>query len=644
MATSGQNFGVGTSGICGVGLIATSVIVLFGWWIGNIYLTSILPHYVSMKINTALAFGLSGIAILIFERRNSVNTTWLNIARISAIGVGAIGILTLLEYFLDVDIGIDRLLVTELPNAPGTSHPGRMPPPTAANFVITGISLLMIATRRPHLQRLGHYLSIFVGAAGAVAASGYIFGATFAHGIGQYTQMAALTSLSFLVVSIGTYFLPPRTWFGAIFTSPSSAGVVTRALTWAAVLVPVGTSWLSLLVIGNELVDTGLAIAILTVLRTGILFAFIFITARAIARTDWMRVLIDHSNDMITKVSPDGRFLYLNPSFEKITGWATDEWVGKSVLSLIHPDDQAQSTERIQALGQGRDILIKDTRLRKKSGGYVTVEANSVPIFEGGQPVGILSIAREVTQRRKTEEELRQLNAELESVNHLLDTTNKELEAFSYSVSHDLRAPLRGIDGFSKLLLDRYPDQLDERGKGYLMKIRAATQRMGQLIDDILGLSRIGRSELHREDIDLSPMIQEITKELRRREPQRQVEVILPDHLPANGDPRLLKIALENLLSNAWKFSSKHQMAKIEVGIIDHPGGKKEYFVRDDGAGFSMEYASKLFSAFQRLHDTSEFPGTGIGLATVQRIVRKHGGTVRAEAAVEQGATFYFFL
>ncbi|MBI4319890.1 MAG: HAMP domain-containing protein [Chloroflexi bacterium] len=224
-----------------------------------------------------------------------------------------------------------------------------------------------------------------------------------------------------------------------------------------------------------------------------------------------------------------------------------------------------------------------------------------------------------------------------------LEQINRELEGFSYSVSHDLRAPLRAIDGFSHALLEDYADKLDEQGKGYLDRVRAASQRMAQLIDDLLSLSRLTRSEVRREQVDLSALVGTIAAELRQTEPERQVEFVIAEGLVAMGDTRLLRVALENLLGNAWKFTGKHPSARIEFGVVEQDG-KPAYFVRDDGAGFDMAYADRLFGAFQRLHTPMEFPGSGIGLATVQRIIHRHGGDVWAEGAVEQGATFYFTL
>lgn len=222
-----------------------------------------------------------------------------------------------------------------------------------------------------------------------------------------------------------------------------------------------------------------------------------------------------------------------------------------------------------------------------------------------------------------------------------LAAANKELEAFSYSVSHDLRAPLRGMDGFSQALLEDYTDKLDAQGKDYLRRVRAASQRLGSLIDELLNLSRLSRHEMSRISVDLSALARTIAAGFKQREPDRQVDFVIKEGLVANGDPHLLQVVLQNLFSNAWKFTGKHPRARIEFGAIGQ-GGKTTYFVRDDGAGFDMAYAAKLFGAFQRLHATTEFSGSGIGLATVQRIIHRHGGRVWAEGGVEKGATFYF--
>lgn len=313
---------------------------------------------------------------------------------------------------------------------------------------------------------------------------------------------------------------------------------------------------------------------------------------------------------------------------------------------------------RVQAVADIYDQGLSDCHIQVLS--QFQVRANLVvPLLQGTNLWGLLCIhqCRSPRQWQTSEIEFVQqiavhLGVALQQAELLtglrkavadLKAVNKELEAFSYSVSHDLRAPLRSIDGFSQALLEDYQEQLDAIGQDYLRRIRSATQRMGQLIDDLLALARVTRSELKLGNVDLSRLAHRICTELHQTQPDRQVEFVIQPGLVAQGDAYLVQVLLENLLNNAWKFTSKHHHARIEFGQTLHPRGPV-YFVRDDGAGFDMTYRDKLFSPFQRLHGMQEFPGNGIGLATVQRIVYRHRGQIWAEGAVEQGATFYFTL
>ena len=255
------------------------------------------------------------------------------------------------------------------------------------------------------------------------------------------------------------------------------------------------------------------------------------------------------------------------------------------------------------------------------------------------------ALEADITERKRAEAELVEYRDHLEELVHArtreLELANKEMEAFSYSVSHDLRAPLRAINGFARALQEDCAAELGTVGRGHLDRVDAASRRMAELIDDLLGLARIARLPLERKPVDLSELARTIAGELREAEPARQVELMIQDGMTAQADPALAAIVLRNLLGNAWKFTGKHPTARIEVGESVRDG-EPVWFVRDDGAGFDMAYVDNLFAPFQRLHTTADFPGTGIGLATVQRIVRRHGGRGWIEGKVEKGATYYF--
>ena len=300
--------------------------------------------------------------------------------------------------------------------------------------------------------------------------------------------------------------------------------------------------------------------------------------------------------------------------------------------------------ETARAVSDRRDYSVRAAKLGEDELGVLTDAFNHMLSRIEAQDRALRE-SKEGLEQRVTERthELEERNEALRHNAAQLLAANTELDAFAYSVSHDLRAPLRSIDGFSQVLLEDYAAQLDEAGRDSLRRVRAATQRMGTLIDDLLKLARVTRVEMRTEFVDLSVMAREIAAELQRATPDRQVEFAIAQGLEARGDARLLRVALENLLGNSWKYTAKRTKPKIEFGSIEENGGRA-FLVRDNGAGFDMRYADKLFGVFQRLHSVSEFEGTGVGLATVRRIITRHGGRIWAEGAVEQGATFYFTL
>ncbi|MGA9383265.1 MAG: PAS domain S-box protein [Phormidium sp.] len=362
-----------------------------------------------------------------------------------------------------------------------------------------------------------------------------------------------------------------------------------------------------------------------------------------------LRSIMENMPVMLDAFDAEGNIIVWNQECERVTGYSAEEIMGNpQAWEMVYPDLIYRQTMMKKWAEFGNNYRNWEWDLVSKNGEIKTIAWSNIskkfPVPGwSGWGVGI-----DITERKQAELGIIQLNQSLEQRvkerTAELAAANKELEAFSYSVSHDLRAPLRAIDGFSKTLLERYENQLDDKGKHYLDRIRAGTQRMGELIDDMLMLSRVTRAEMKRVPVNLSQIAEEVSKNLSESQPERFVQWNIAPEITALGDAALLRIVLENLLSNAWKFTSNCPETQIEFGATLLSENILAYFVKDNGVGFDMTYVNKLFIAFQRLHSVNEFPGTGVGLAIVQRIIHRHGGNVWAEGIINQGATFYFTL
>ena len=361
------------------------------------------------------------------------------------------------------------------------------------------------------------------------------------------------------------------------------------------------------------------------------------------------RTLVTSLTTIVWLADAEGHFSEKEMRWDEYTGQTPQQHQQLGWIDAFHPDDRAAVIARGTDASKLSLPVTHEVRLwHAASNSYHYVSMNAVPLYnEQGKLTEWIGTIDDIHERRLALMEVQRLNAELElrvrDRTAELERANSELEAFSYSVSHDLRTPLRAIDGFSQALLEDYSNQFDATGRDYLARVRAGAQRMGTLIDDLLKLARVSRATMTSDNVDMSALAENIIDELRSHDPARHVDIKITSQLNAYGDTHLLRIALENLLNNAWKYTGKREQAKIEFGMRQQQGSAC-FFIQDNGAGFDMTYADKLFGAFQRLHDAKDFAGTGVGLATVQRIVHRHGGRIWAEAAVDKGAVFYFTL
>lgn len=329
------------------------------------------------------------------------------------------------------------------------------------------------------------------------------------------------------------------------------------------------------------------------------------------------------SLDMLCIAGYDGHFKKVNPAFEAVLGFTSDEMCNKPYLDFIHPEDVEPTNREVKKqLLEKQLVLNFENRYRCKDGSYKWLSWKSAPVGDL-----MYAVARDMTETKKAKE--------------TLEVLNRELESFSYSVAHDLRAPARSVLGFTTLILEDAQSTLSTEARNYLERVTKAGSKMGDLIDGLLGLSRLAKKTFQKQAVNLSALITEAAKDLHSLRPERRVNFIIKPDVIVKGDLALLKIAVENLMSNAWKYTSRApEPATIEFGVTE----KNHYFIRDTGAGFDQKYSEKLFGVFQRLHSEKEFEGTGIGLVTVQRIIERHGGKIWVTAEVDKGATFYFSI
>ncbi len=611
------------SQFCGLIAAGLGVVAIAGWLTGWRILSGIRADYIPMAPNTALSFIVLGISLwaLITER------TWgLKLSRIGATVIFVLSLIRFTELSGNINLNVDRWIFQVSSEKLGLIPVGRMAVPTALNFLFASVALFLASSLKRRwsadaLTRVLAGLTTFIGLAFCL---GYIYGAPLLYG-GTTIPMALNTAISFFVLGLG---LVINNVSHDRAERKQAAEALRKAHDELEARVAERTAELAK---ANEA-----------------MLAEIIERKRAEEKLRLQSTALESAANAIVITDRKGTILWVNPAFTRLTGYTVEEAIGRNPRVLKSGLQEASFYKNLWDTVLSGQVWHSETINRRKDGGLYTEEMTITPVQnERGEITHFIAIKQDITERKLAEEEIRKLNEELEqrviARTAQLEAANKELEAFSYSVSHDLRAPLRSIDGFSQALLEDYAERLDEQGRDFLHRIRSASQRMGGLIDDLLKLSRITRGEMEHAVVDLSELAKEIASGLHQGETGRGVELVIEEKLVVNGDRRLLKIMMENLLENAWKFTGRHPRARIEFGAAEQDG-TRVYFVRDDGAGFDMAYVNKLFVPFQRLHTPAEFPGTGIGLTTVQHIINRHGGKVWAEGEVEKGASFYFTL
>lgn len=744
------------------------LMALLGWIQGISSFKSVFPGFATMKTNTAVALLLCGVSLWHWHEEE-LSPPSRRVAQFCAALCVLVALLTVLEYAAHWNLGIDQLLFRD--SVPvGEPYPGRMSLITALELFLIGSALLLQQFRLRGGLEWSQVAASVATLLGFLALIGNAYGVSEVYRIGAFSSMALHTATSCTLLGLGILFARPQRGMMAILCSNTAGGVLLRRLVPAAILIPPLLGWLELAGERLQYYDSEFGAALMATLVVLIIAGLVSWSGKSIHRQESasrraqeeIHRLFTLSQDLLCVAGFDGYFKRLNPAWEKALGYTTAELMEKPYVEFLHPEDLAKTAVEADKLARGQLTVAFENRYQAKDGSFKWLSWNSYPLpeerliygsareitarkrveeelrgseakFRGlleaaadgivivdqpgrivlanpaaekmfgyeraeldGQQVETLipdryrpehakfhagyfsnptvdmssnsdvsaqrkdssefpvdltlsiletsegplsiSIIRDISERKQAEEKLRVRAAELQAV-------NAELEAFTYSVSHDLRAPLRHIDGFSRILEEECGSQLDSSASHYLRRIRQGTHYMGELVDDLLSLSRVGRQQLRRQVTGLNSLVEEARAELTDpatpHEANRSVKWRIAALPFVDCDPALMKQVLANLLANAIKYTRPRQQAIIEVGAMNQ-NGETVLFVRDNGVGFSMKYADKLFGVFQRLHREEDFEGTGVGLATVQRILQKHGGRIWAEAELDRGACFYF--
>ena len=623
-----------------------AVSALVGWQFSLPVLTHGVPGEPAMNPLTGCALLLAAVSLAV-RRQAGTNGRARAVAHACAVLVAAVGAWRSIELLLGAPWGVDRALYGARMAA--WPVPAGMGPPSAFALLCMGGGLRALDTSAPRVRALAAP-SFFVSLAIAlVALVGLGYQAQAMQGV-----MPSNTAAALILLCAGAFLARPDRDLCSLLLRRSSGGIMARRLLPFAVALPCCLGWLRLEGQRMGLFRQEIGTAIQAFVVSSLLVALILRTARNIDRAEremerlhvFLDSVIEHLPNMVfVKDARELKFVRFNRAGEELVGFPREQLLGKSDHDFFPPEQAEFFVAKDRAVLERRELLdIAEEEIRTSRGETRLLHTKKVPILDAdGTPLYLLGISEDITERRSAERERAALHESLRRRTAELEAANRELEAFSYSASHDLRAPLRHIDGFTDLLVRHSGAKLDDTGRRHLDTISKAAKSMGRLIDDLLAFSRMSRADMLRAPVELEELVADARRSLDRDTAGRNVRWQVSPLPMVQGDRAMLRLVVTNLLANAVKYTRPRAEALIEVGASDE-GGDVVLFVRDNGVGFDMRYLNKLFGVFQRLHRDEEFEGTGIGLASVRRIVERHGGRAWAEGQVDAGATFYIAL